>query len=330
VIGSGVNYAAFQQTDLLKDSSRRYSFVNYFPNVFLRLTPRAQRYINLRYNGRNNPPSLEQLQPVRENTDPLYIQLGNPGLRQEFVHNINISFNDYKILSQRGIYLVSYSNITQNAISNSTIVDAGGKTTNQPINVKGNYTTGFFGGYGMKLQKLDVHTGIDGEFNITHVSNRINNLNNVNDNKTFFLGTRVQKDKKDKYSYSVRPRVGYTFSRSSLRPDITTKYFTTETELSAWRKLPWKLEIWSAAYINTRQKTDVFDRNRNVVKWDANIVRKFLKKDNLELKFAVFDLLNQNIGFNRTATSNFISERSYISLQRYWMVGLQYNITKNP
>lgn len=56
--------------------------------------------------------------------------------------------------------------------------------------------------------------------------------------------------------------------------------------------------------------------------------KKFLKKDNLELKLSVFDILNQNIGFTRTTNSNVITEESYQNLRRFWMLSLQFNITK--
>lgn len=330
VVGSGINFSRFKQTDLVRDSSRDYSYVNYFPKLMFKFSPRQYSGFTIRYNGRNNPPTLNQLQPIRENTDPLNIQLGNPALRQEFVHTMSVSFNDYQILSERGTYVHVYSNFMQNAISTSTIVDAGGKSTFQPINVKGNYTAGLYSGYNWKVKKPGIYIDLGAHINKNRMSNKLNNLDNVNDFSTYTIYSGVRKSKNEKYNFYVRPNIGYTFSRSSLRPDVTTKYFTSETEISAWTKLPWKLEFWSAAYVNIRQKTDVFDNNRNVIQWDANIVKKLLKNSNLEFKIAVFDILNQNLGFRRTVNSNIITENSFITLRRRWMLGIQYNISKNP
>lgn len=330
IVGSGIHFSDYKQTDIAKDTARTYSFINYFPKVFFKYSASQYRSFTVRYDGRNNPPSLEQMQPILENTDPLNIRVGNPNLRQEFRHNFSVSFNDYQVVSEKGVYFHSYGNITQNAISTATIVDQGGKTTYQSINVDGNYTAGVYTGFMKKLKKLGAHIDIGGNITINHVTNQLNNFENVNDysNYTFYVGLR--KSKNDKYSFSVRPNIGYTFSKSSLRSDIKTKYLTSETELSAWTKLPWKFEFWSAAYINLRQKTDVFDVNRNVVQWDANIVKKLLKNSNLEFKFAVFDILNQNVGFRRTVNTNIISENSFNTLRRRFMIGMQYNISKNP
>jgi len=330
IIGSGLSHSGYRQTDLVKDSARKYSFINYSPKIFLKLTPKPQRTVSFNYSGRNNPPSLEQLQPVFENTDPLNIQLGNPSLRQEFVHSLSLNFNDYKIISERGIYSYLYSTITNNAISTSTVVDEGGKTTYQPINVKGNYMVGFYGGYSWKLKKPGIGFDLGTQLSVNRNSNRVNELANVNEYQSGSLSLNISKRKNDQYQVSIRPAIGFTRSESSLRPDVVISYLTSASEVSVWTKLPWKFEFWSAAYINLRGKTDAFDRNRNVVKWDANIVKKLLKNNNLEIKLAVFDLLDQNIGFNRTVNSNLIYENNFTTLRRYFMLGLQYNISKNP
>jgi hypothetical protein len=330
VIGSGINYASFTQTDLIKDSARSYSFINYFPKVTFRYNQSQQKRFSLSYNGRTNPPRMDQLQPVRENTDPLNIQIGNPDLRQEFVHNMNISFHDFKILSNRGVYIWAGTTFTQNAISNSSTVDAGGKTVHQAINVNGNYNFNMSGGYNYKLKKSDIYIYGGPNINYSRIHNIVNNLPNRNDYRMYTLRMGVSKYVNEKMSFWVSPNIGYTYSTSSLRPDIITKYFTSETEFNFWKKLPKKFEVYTAAYINLRQKTDVFDKNRNAIKWDANVSRKFFKNNSLELKLAVFDILNQNIGFSRMANSNFITENNYVTLRRFALLSVQYNISKNP
>jgi hypothetical protein len=97
-----------------------------------------------------------------------------------------------------------------------------------------------------------------------------------------------------------------------------------------WKQLPLKFEISSNANFNFRQKTDVFGRDVNSIKWDASLSKKFLKKDNLELKMSVNDILNQNIGFDRNVNSNIVTERSFTTLKRFFMLSVQYSINKTP
>jgi hypothetical protein len=329
ILGSGISHADYKQIDLQKDSARTYSFLNYNPKFSLRFTPRTSTRLSFRYNGRSNPPDLDQLQPVAENSDPLNVQLGNPALRQEFVHNFNLEVNDFKLLSERYMYIFSTANFTDNAISTSTVVDAG-KTTVQPINVDGTFNIAIYSGYTWKIKKANTYISLRADATAGRYKNRLNYLDNINNNKTVSFSFFVSRRENDKYSFSIGPGITYTASKSSLRPDIETKFLSGELSIDAWLKLPLKFELNTNANVNVRQKTDVFDRNNNYTKWDASIVKKLLKNNNLQLKLAVNDILNQNIGFDRRATTNIITENRFLTLKRYWLVGIQYNISKNP
>ncbi|HOA39642.1 MAG TPA: outer membrane beta-barrel protein, partial [Flavihumibacter sp.] len=92
----------------------------------------------------------------------------------------------------------------------------------------------------------------------------------------------------------------------------------------------WKIELQTDLRYNWRQATDVFGQNRNVFIWNAWIGKKFWKNNNGELRFSINDILNQNIGFQRNASSNFISERTYSTLKRYWLVSFAWNFNKTP
>ena len=329
-IGSGINYSKYRQTDFLNDTSSRYSFVNYFPKVQFRFAPAQTKSLNFRYNGFTNAPKLDQLQPVRENSDPLNIRIGNPDLRQEFTHNFSMWFNDYKVLKNRGIFFNATANIIQHAISMATITDEGGKTTYQSINVNGNYNFNSFMFYSWKSNKLDVNFDLGGDINYGRNNNRVNSLDNTNKYGTYGVNAGIYKFKNDKYSWNIRTSLNYTISKSSLRPDVQTKYFTSAPYAEFWKKLWKKYEISSSLMMNFRQKTDVFGRDVNSIKWDAWVSRKFLKKDNLEIKASVYDILNQNLGFERNANSNIVTERSFTTLKRFFMLSIQYSINKTP
>lgn len=128
----------------------------------------------------------------------------------------------------------------------------------------------------------------------------------------------------------MNPRFGYTTSESSIRKDIKTKYWTSDNEIEATIELPWKMQFNTSAEISLRQKTAVFGDNNNVTKWNAWLAKKFWKSNSGEIRFAVYDILDQNIGLRRTATSNFISENRYDTFRRYWLLSFTWNFTRNP
>ena len=329
-IGSNISLSNFRQKDLRTNNLYKYSYTNLFPKASIRYNLKAQSRINLTYNGNTRQPTLDQLQPIRENTDPLNIQIGNPNLKQSFNHTINLSFNDYKVLTSRNIYISTSMNIVDNAIGTSSNVDSVGRRTNQFVNVQGNYNANMWGGYWFKWKKLNVNIGLNFGGQLFRYNSFVNGLKNINDSYNYNFGVSINYDKENKSSFYFSPRATRNYSVSSLRKDIVTKYWTSESELGGNVVLPWKMEFTTDVNINIRQKTSVFDRNLNNVKWNAYLSRKFWKNKTGELKLCVLDLLDQNIGFSRNTSSNFISENTYNTVRRVWLLTFTYNFTKNP
>ena len=94
--------------------------------------------------------------------------------------------------------------------------------------------------------------------------------------------------------------------------------------------LPWKLQIHTDCDFIFRQKTSVFDNNNNVVFLNAWFGKKLLAGDALLIKVSVNDLFNQNIGFNRTVNTNFRTENTYSTIQRYFMLSAVWSFNKGP
>jgi hypothetical protein len=157
----------------------------------------------------------------------------------------------------------------------------------------------------------------------------VDTFKNVNNSYTLGGGPNFNYDKDKKFSIWVQTNFSYNSSRSSIRPDVTTNYWTQEHEIGVNVFLPWKMELGSDATFQLRQKTDAFANNNNATKWNAHIERKVLKNETARLRFEVFDILDQNIGFNRNITSNFVSQTTYTTLKRYFMVSVIWNFSKN-
>ncbi|MBO9684515.1 MAG: outer membrane beta-barrel protein, partial [Flavisolibacter sp.] len=91
--GSGISNVKLKLYDL--DSNRRnnYNFLNLTPQVSVGYTFKPQTRLSFNYRGTTRQPTIDQLQPIRDNQDPLNIFIGNPDLKVGFNHNINASFN---------------------------------------------------------------------------------------------------------------------------------------------------------------------------------------------------------------------------------------------
>jgi hypothetical protein len=328
--GMNVSYAAYARKDLKGDSSVDYGFTNFYPqaNITWNLGPNGNLRFN--YNGNTQAPSIDQIQPIRDITDQLNISVGNPDLKQAFRHNFNVSFNSYKFLSERGIYADINLTATQHDFSTLNTLDLStGRKVSQPVNVDGNYSMYGYFHYYKKVKKPGFRLGGQGKFHLDHNTNFIDGLQNENDSYTFGAGPNLYYEKEKKFSLWLSAEFYYNSSKTSLRSDLVTRYWTQEHYADVNVYLPWKLEIGSSCNFNFRQKTSVFDKNNNSIRWDARLDRKILKNDVARLRFSVNDILNQNIGFNRNINNNFISERTYDTIRRNFRLSFIWNFSKN-
>lgn len=327
---AGVNLARtdFRQTDQVIDTSRTYNYVNIFPRANFSYKFSQFSSVSINYNGSTRQPTIEQLQPVRENSNPLNITIGNPSLKQEFRHSINLNYNNYKVLNQRSIYVgTNYSKVNK-GISNSYTVDSLGRRVNQAINVDGNYNMGLYGYYNVKIPKSDLHFDANSSVNFYRSTNVSNKLQNTTNNGTYSFGIGLSIDKDDKYEFRLAPGATYSSQKSSLS-GTTTKYWSYRTNASAKVDLPYKLSIGSDADLNFRQKITAFDRNNNVIVWNAFAEKKFFKKETLVLQFRVNDILNQNKGYSRSVNPTSIVERTYTTFMRYGLLTLTWNFNSS-
>lgn len=327
--GGNISRADFLRRDMKVDSSVAYNFINFFPRANLNMTLPNGGNVYFNYSGSTTAPSIDQIQPIKDNSDLLNQRIGNPDLKQSFRQRFSLSYNTYKLLSQRSLYTSLNFSTISNDFSNINFVDQLGRRISQPVNVQGNRSLSLYGYYGKKLKKPDMMIGMNVDLTNNRNTNFINALKNINNSINASVGPRIVFAKDKKYDFTYSPWVTYTRSTSSIRPDEPTKYFTQEHFVYASIFLPMKLEFVTDCTFSLRQKTDAFDKNTNAIKWNAHLDKKFLKKDAAILRLAAFDILDQNIGFQRNVNSNFMSERTYETIRRYFMLSVIWNFNKN-
>lgn len=326
--GSGFGVSTFHLDDLLQGTSRNINFTNYLPTAGITFNPRKQRRISLTYTGSTRNPNLQQIQPFIDNTDPLNITIGNPNLKQEFRHTFNINASEYKILKSRNIYMGGNFSIVDNAISNASFVDSLGQRINQAINVNGNYNGNLWSAYRFEVAP-SWNLGFSFNPNISRYINYVNGLKNISDNNSYGVGINFGRWSDKKINFYVNFEARHNNSTSSIRPDVVTRYWSYNSYSGLTVKLPKKFYFETEGNLTMYQKTNVFAGNRDVYLVNSSIKKTFSKKENWEVKFSVHDLFNQNRGINRNISSNFISETTQQTIQRFFLLSITYNFSKD-
>ncbi|MEP6700823.1 MAG: TonB-dependent receptor [Bacteroidota bacterium] len=335
-LGSGISTVKLGLQNLDNNSFNKYNFLNITPQAGINYTPKQQTGIGFNYRGTTRQPTINQLQPVRDNTDPLIEYIGNPDLKVGFNHSFNLNYNQYKVLKQVYSYAYFSYNIQQNAITQFNTIDiTNGKRTYYPVNVNGNTNWNFGGNWnksgGMfKAADKKLQSGFGLNANGAKYINFINSQKATTKSYGVNLNLRLGIEVEEKYEFSISPMIGYSASHSSLPSGIDNNYFTYGGRADAGVKLPWKLELSSDVNFDLRQHINAFATNTNLVIWNARLERELFKKKSGKISFIANDMLNDNKGFTRTINSTFVTDDRFQRISRYFLLKFEWSFNKMP
>lgn len=329
IIGSGVGTANYQLNDLELGTNRGINFTNFIPSASLNFNPKQQRKLRFNYNGNTTNPTLQQIQPIIDNSDPLNIAVGNANLQQGFSNKFSFNASDYKVLKSRSISLNANYTATNNAITNSSQVDANGRTIRKYVNVDGSFNYNFSVGYGLDIYK-GVNLGLRTGKNFNRYINFVNDVKNINDNDGIEYTLNLNYWSDTWFNFYWQLTATNNQSTSSIRANTTTNYWSYSSYGNFnfnFKKAKTYISIEND--INVYQKSAAFPDQRNIYLVSPSIRKVIGKKDQFELKLFAFDIFNQNNYVRRNISSNFISETANNGIRRYFLLGFVYNFSKN-
>ena len=143
------------------------------------------------------------------------------------------------------------------------------------------------------------------------------------------MGPYFNYDKEKKFNFTFNPDVTYNENTSTISK-FSSSYWTYNINFETTVQLPWKCEIETRVDVMLREKSAAFPTNNNVIKWNATAGKKLLKNSQLEVKLSVLDILNQNIGYSRTAQAGMIVENNFNTIRRHGMLQVVWNFTHTP
>ena len=324
-IGSGIQAGDLISKNLSKDSSITQNFVNFFPTMNFRYDFSRTKNLRIFYNGRTGQPTAQQLQPVVDNSNPLNITTGNPNLKQQFIHTFRILYNSFDVVTQKIFFATINANFTDNDIQNSTTYLPNGAQFTRPVNLSGTYNINGFLNYGFPLKKPKSNINLGVNLSNSQSQTLVNNLSNYTRNTTAGFNASWTTNIKEGFDMNFSSNSSFSFARYTLQPQQNGDFFTQTfvAEPTIYTKSGWVFST-DFRYIKNTGRAEGF--NTNIPLWSASIAKQLFKKKDGELKFYVFDLLNQNQSLTRNVTGNTIQDVSTVVLKRYFMISFTYNL----
>lgn len=332
---AGLNNRQFEP----ETGNSRAGFNSILPFAMGRLELGEDSDMFLMYRTSTSEPSLNQLQNVIDNSNPLFISMGNPGLKQSYTHNAMVRFGHPNPDKNRSFSNFTRVQMTQNFITNATryeekdSVYAGGVTVqqgaqiSQPINLNGYWSVNNNTTYSFLIEKLKSNLNTSLGFDFTRLPGEIDGERNVSHNYggNFRLG--LSSNISENLDFNIYYQVAGNTVYNTNNENANTSYVTQTTGGA----LNW---IFGGGFVF---RNDIFYQKYNglsesydteYVLWNMSVARKFLKDDSMELELSVYDLLGQNQSLSQSVTSAYIQETRTEVLQQYFMLTVTYQLRR--
>lgn len=282
------------------------------------------RSMRINYSGRSSQPSLTQLQPVADESNPMNVIVGNPNLDPSFTHRMHMRFQDYNADAQRSILVMLMGNVVQNSVvSRTTLDDLTGARRTTYENVNGvwnmrlmNMLSQPLGSSKMWLMTSHVMLSYDRQIGFN------NGLRNGSGTFRLNLSPSIAWRPKD-IDLELRPRYSLQHTANSLPSVGNMTVHTYGANFNASWYTPWGIVLTSElSYEGTKGYASGYDDN--VWMWNASIGYQFLRNKAATLTLKGYDILGQRSNVQRSVTANYIDDSRFNTLTRYAMVTLSY------
>lgn len=314
------------------DTVVKRSVFNFAPNIDFRYRFSKVSQLRFTYRGRASQPSMENLLEVTDDSNPLYIRKGNPGLKPSFSHSVRLFYNNYNAERQQGVMANAFFNATQNSIANTTIYDetTGGETV-QPDNINGNWNaSGMFGfNTALKDKRFTINTYSRASFNnqVAFLYDNEMKVNQRNTSTNLSLGENLNGTfRNDWFEFTVNGSISYNFERNKLNPETNQQPYTYGFGASTNITLPWSMTLSTNVTNNSRRGYRDASMNRNEVVWNAQIAQNFLKGNAATISLELYDILKQQTNISRSLTASMRSVSEYNGINSYCMLRFSYRL----
>ena len=306
---------------------------NFTPTLDFRWKKSQTGQLRFTYRGSSQQPSMSDLLDIVDDSNPLRITRGNPGLKPSFTQNFNLFYNDYFQKHQRAVMTFVNFSTTSNSVSNkSTLNTETGGTITRPENVNGNWNGNLGFMFNTALDSaaffnVNTFTRLSYDHRVGFVS--VNDINESEKSSTNSLGIMERlaaSYRNDWLEVELNGSLNYSRSRSELQ---------TNNNLDTWQfsyggmvgvTAPWGTSLTTNLNMQSRRGYSDDSMNTNELIWNAQVSQSFLKGKALTISLQLYDILHEQSTISRTLTAMQRSDTEYNAITSYAMLHVIYRL----
>ncbi len=313
------------------------TFTSVLPSVEIDYKFSSSRSFHFDYRTWTTAPSVQQLQNVIDNTNPLQLRTGNPDLAQSYQHWMRARYRMHQPETNTSLFGMLEGTFARNYISSSTLIAAQpiqlsdeivlqrGSQLSRPVNLNGYYNLHSYVSYGRPVNPIKTNLNLNGSINFASRPGMINDEMNTVQTGNFRAGVTLSSNISEKLDFTLSTRSGYTTVNNSLRPALNNNFFNQTTHLKldwiVWQGFVFRTELYHRVNAGLSAGFD-----NNYLLWNMSLGKKLFKNQRGEISLVAFDLLEQNNSIRRNVTELYVEDVQSTVLQRYFMLTFTYNL----
>ena len=307
--------------------------VNVSPTLDFRYRFSKMSNLRINYRGTTSQPSISQLLDITDNSDPLNISMGNPGLKPSFTQNFRLFYNNFVQNHNKGIMTFVNFSTTNNSISNKVTYDetTGGRIT-RPENINGNWNAmGAFmfncsiDSAGVWNINTDTNLGYNNYVSYLSLDKQSDSQKNTTRSTTWRERLSFSY-RNDWAEFSLDGTLTYNKAKNKLQPNSNLETWQFSYGPSMTLTAPWGTSLNSSLSINSRRGYNDSSMNTDEFVWNAQLSQGFLKGKPLTIMLQFYDILRQQSTFSRAISATSRTDTEYNAVNSYAMLHVVYRL----
>ena len=327
-----------QRSKFIQDYQGKYvdtvrTVTNVSPTLDFRYRFSKMSNLRVNYRGTTSQPSISQLLDITDNSDPLNISKGNPGLKPSFTQNFRLFYNNFVQNHNKGVMTFINFSTTNNSISNKVTYDekTGGRIT-RPENINGNWNV--MGAFMFNCSidsagvwNINTDTNLGYNHYVSYLSldksqdSQKNTTQNTTWNERLSLSYR-----NDWLELSLDGTLAYNHAKNKLQPNSNLDTWQFSYGPSMTLTAPWGTSLNTSLSCSSRRGYSDASMNTDEFVWNAQLSQGFLKGKPLTVMLQFYDLLHQQSTFSRAISSVSRTDTEYNAINSYAMLHVVYRM----
>ena len=327
-----------QRSKFIQDYQGKYvdtvrTVTNVSPTLDFRYRFSKMSNLRVNYRGTTAQPSISQLLDITDNSDPLNVSMGNPGLKPSFTQNFRLFYNNFVQNHNKGVMTYINFSTTSNSISNKVTYDetTGGRIT-RPENINGNWNVMGAFMFNCSIDSTgvwNINTGTNLGYNhyVSYLSldksqdSQKNTTQNTTWNERLSLSCR-----NDWLELSLDGTLAYNHAKNKLQPNSNLDTWQFSYGPSMTLTAPWGTSLNTSLSCSSRRGYSDASMNTDEFVWNAQLSQGFLKGKPLTVMLQFYDLLHQQSTFSRAISSVSRTDTEYNAINSYAMLHVVYRM----